>query len=279
MTKRGGSKGYPGLWGLDTRDRFGGERAPAEPCDERGGAIRQSWFDPLGWAGLHKVPAMLAESRRLVLDRIAEIDAALAAPDAELVRLRGELRELVAAADWLRDRQSPTPMDVARQSEINGRERTLNDLTAARAGLSAERVALADALDRPPQPAPPQGHLRHKVVPTSQVRDERERFLRVWSTISSPLLFAAAAWVLIEPRPSIIAATAAVAVLFLTIEAIARKRLLSFLVALVVVVVAATVALAVVQGVVVRWQIVLGVMFAVIAVSVLVANLRDLRRG
>ncbi|HRO24659.1 MAG TPA: hypothetical protein PLR07_10240, partial [Promineifilum sp.] len=46
---------YRGLWGLDTRDRMGGERAPAGPMYERSGAIRKSWYDPLGWAGLDKV--------------------------------------------------------------------------------------------------------------------------------------------------------------------------------------------------------------------------------
>jgi len=41
---------YRGLWGLDTRDRFGGERAPAGPRYERDGSVRSSWANPLGWA-------------------------------------------------------------------------------------------------------------------------------------------------------------------------------------------------------------------------------------
>lgn len=47
---------YRGLWGLDTRDRFGGERAPSGPRYERSGSVRTSWANPLGWAGLLKVP-------------------------------------------------------------------------------------------------------------------------------------------------------------------------------------------------------------------------------
>jgi hypothetical protein len=46
---------YRGLWGLDTADPFGGERAPAGPRYERNGTIRVSWADPVGWAGLDKV--------------------------------------------------------------------------------------------------------------------------------------------------------------------------------------------------------------------------------
>lgn len=45
---------YQGLWGLDTTDPFGGERAPAGPRYERNGTIRPSWSDPVGWAGLDK---------------------------------------------------------------------------------------------------------------------------------------------------------------------------------------------------------------------------------
>ena len=48
--------GYRGLWGLDTGDRFAGERAPAGPKYTRTGTVRQSWDDPLGFSGLVKVP-------------------------------------------------------------------------------------------------------------------------------------------------------------------------------------------------------------------------------
>ena len=47
--------GYRGLFGLDTRDRFAGERAPAGPKYGRTGTVRQSWNDPVGFAGLSKV--------------------------------------------------------------------------------------------------------------------------------------------------------------------------------------------------------------------------------
>jgi hypothetical protein len=47
--------GYRGLFGLDTFDRFAGERAPAGPKYTRAGTVRQSWNDPLGFAGLDKV--------------------------------------------------------------------------------------------------------------------------------------------------------------------------------------------------------------------------------
>lgn len=42
---------YRGLWGLDTEDHFGGERAPSGPRYERDGSVRAAWSNPLGWAG------------------------------------------------------------------------------------------------------------------------------------------------------------------------------------------------------------------------------------
>lgn len=47
---------YRGLWGLFARDPISGENAPAGPMYNRDGTPRGSWFDPLGFSGLDKVP-------------------------------------------------------------------------------------------------------------------------------------------------------------------------------------------------------------------------------
>jgi hypothetical protein len=57
---RGWVHNYRGLWGLDTHDPFGGERAPAGPKYKRDGSVRRSWLDPLGWAGVDKLYPPLA---------------------------------------------------------------------------------------------------------------------------------------------------------------------------------------------------------------------------
>ena len=49
--------GYDGLFGLDTKDRLAGERAPAGPKWARDGRPRQSWIDPIAFAGLRLDPA------------------------------------------------------------------------------------------------------------------------------------------------------------------------------------------------------------------------------
>jgi hypothetical protein len=45
---------YHGLWGNDTEDPFGGERAPAGPRYERSGAVRPQWGDVVGGCGFQR---------------------------------------------------------------------------------------------------------------------------------------------------------------------------------------------------------------------------------
>ena len=75
---------YRGLWGLDTRDPLGGERAPAGPRYERNGSVRLCWSDPVGWAGLDKEAPSPAAEQKAIMDRITELDAQLASAAAEV---------------------------------------------------------------------------------------------------------------------------------------------------------------------------------------------------
>ena len=94
--------GYRGLFGLDTYDRFAGERAPAGPKYSRTGTVRQTWYDPLGWAGLDKVvpPSRAPEALEA---RIAGLEAETAALDVEIeaagASLRTQALEIRSLAD------------------------------------------------------------------------------------------------------------------------------------------------------------------------------------
>ena len=74
---------YRGLWGLYAQDPISGENAPGGPMYNRDGSPRASWFDPLGFAGLDRVPPPPVEAELLE----AEIEA--------LRRRREELDALV----------------------------------------------------------------------------------------------------------------------------------------------------------------------------------------
>ena len=87
---------YRGLWGLDTGDRFAGERAPAGPKYTRTGSVRQSWHDPLGFAGLGKVAPPSSRRSRPSRRGSQELTAARAAVVAEADALAVSLPELDA---------------------------------------------------------------------------------------------------------------------------------------------------------------------------------------
>lgn len=270
---------YRGLWGLDTRDRFGGERAPAGPRYERSGEVRQSWHDPVGWAGLHKVPATSEESDELLRRRVEAIDAEMADRDLDIDRGRHRLRALNTELSSLRDRPGWATTASELRSRIRADERALLDATTARAQLTDERAAHLDTLTHPRPAADPQAHLRRKAVPLGDERDERDRLLRVWSTISGPLLFLAAAFLVIDQGVGVVVGVTSFAVVFLAIEAFARRRLVAFVLTLIGVALTAVIALAAVEGVFSRWRPIIAAGLAVFAAVILLANLRDLRRG
>ena len=92
---------YQGLWGLDTGDRFAGERAPAGPKYTRTGAVRQSWHDPLGFSGLDKVTPP-SQAVPVLQGRIEELAATRAEVTAEAEHLAVELPKIDAEVAAIR---------------------------------------------------------------------------------------------------------------------------------------------------------------------------------
>src|SRR4029453_12105857 len=82
---------YRGLWGYDTRDPFGGERAPAGPRYERNGSVRLAWERPVAWAGLDKGPASSEDEISALQRRVGDIDVDL---DSAQMRLTDEISRL-----------------------------------------------------------------------------------------------------------------------------------------------------------------------------------------
>lgn len=98
---------YRGLWGLDTHDVFGGERAPAGVRYERKGTVRQSWGQPVAWAGLDKEAPTdewargdLEAARKYLTQKLADTDLELA-----------ERREALRAARAAERAQGISPQD------------------------------------------------------------------------------------------------------------------------------------------------------------------------
>jgi hypothetical protein len=266
--------GFRGLWGLDTRDRFAGERAPAGPKYTRKATARQSWNDPLGFLGIDKlpppnrVPAVLRE-------RIAALEAERSAGQAAAEAKADEIRRLTAAVPVRTasavQATGPTPDETAvalaeeALAALRAHDATLDDaIEAAQHELArAERGETGD----------PRAHLRHDQRPQGEEATSYSRVVEFWSAVSAGalLIFIVSALYLglLGPIATVILAVAG----YVAIEAAIRRRLIDTLLRV-------TLVLAMVGAIVLAIQflpLILVAGIAGIALVAIVDNLRELR--
>jgi hypothetical protein len=266
-------RAYRGLWGLDTRDRFGGERAPAGPRYERDGAVRNSWANPLGWAGLLTVSPQETDVADLLAQRVAALDRELRELDADIDVQRGALRGLraetrsLATYDYGRSRA-----DARRAVHAKG-ERALNQAIATRAGLAEERQAHLATLSRPIPPESPQAHLSKPARPHRPDQERRTRFLALWAVVSIPLLLSSIAVALTASSLALVTTILVLAAVFMGMEAIARRRFVSFLANLFLFGGAVALVVVLVFLFLEHWRIAVSVLIGVAALVLLLGNL------
>jgi hypothetical protein len=253
---------YAGLWGLDTQDPLGGERAPAGPRYERSGRVRPSWSQPVAWAGLDKVPATPApdNSAELIRGRLLAESDRVAADLAEAVPL------LRAAADcaraWGAQRGTGSAViDQTLQQRVADLRRRQQEIGDALVAL--DRVGGAEG----PLPGP-HDHLRSRALPLTDAPagSRRHRLLRLWSAASASLLLGAAGVILLWGRGAIVVPLLVLAIVMLLIEAALRGRLLTLVVNVAVTAVVAAV------GVTLLWLALANLRFAVGAVLLLASG-------
>jgi hypothetical protein len=222
--------GYRGLFGLDTYDRFAGERAPAGPKYTRTGTVRQTWYDPLGWSGLDKVappsraPGLVETTIATVQAMAAALESEIVAGNASLEALELEVRALgdIAGHAGLRARGAAELAE--RETAQAGRRKRLVELdeTARAARAELARIRAGSWGD-------PRAHLHHGQQPIPPEESRYGRLVELWSAISvSLLLFATVAFIyfgILSP----IAAVAVVAAAYAFVEAAFRRRLTALL--------------------------------------------------
>ena len=271
-------RAFRGLWGLDTKDPFGGERAPAGPRYERNGSVRVAWANPLGWAGLLKVPPGPADAARLLAERVDSLEHELRELDETIAVERSALRSLQVQVRSLQGHDYARALANSRRGELAERELKLNRRIAERTRLADERRSHLDTLGQPPA-EPPDAHIATPHGPRTEEEERRLRFLRLWSVLSTPLLLASPIVVLIAQPLTWITTIAALVALFLGVEAIARHRFLSFVASLLLV--AAAIAGVVGFFVLIHnyWRIGVSAVLGTAALALLIGNLGDLRHG
>jgi hypothetical protein len=177
--------GYRGLWGLDTRDRFAGERAPAGLKYTRTGTVRPAWDDPIGFLGLDKV----APPHRVVdaIDgRLAELSLEGSRIDAEIARTVEGLAGRDQAVRALEADGSLVKIHEARSAELAASESELARLRSQRAQVVDERAALtrrrAQAIAG--ENEDPRSHLRQDHRPQTTGDQHYGRIVEFWAAVS-----------------------------------------------------------------------------------------------
>jgi hypothetical protein len=258
---------YRGLWGLDTGDPFGGERAPAGPRYERGGSVRVSWSDPVGWAGLDKeIPSPQAE-QQAIQDRLAELDAELAAAAAELDARSDELRRARVGIRALGSHGSMAALAAPGASVEQARAR--------RQALAEEREALVHAAIHGLPRESPHAHLRHRALPNIDPARTRRRVLQAWSTASASIFLAGLAVAILGHFGALLPAFGGLAAVMLSAEAFARGHLGQFVAGLLAAAVLAAAALLATLAAIGHWRTAAAALLILAGVALLVANIRD----
>ncbi len=218
--------GYRGLWGLDTRDRFGGERAPAGPKFTRSGTVRQSWNDPLGFLGLTKVPppgrhAAVLESRMaaLALERSDVVAEAQAQRDG-LPALEAETAALSRSGAMAR-------LHAVRREDVEERVATLARLEVRRAELDDTLEAAAAELVRVRRGefGDARAHLRHLAEPETPSERRYGRIIEAWSAASVSLILVAVVALLFVFNLPIWSGVGLTVAGFVVVESLFRRQL------------------------------------------------------
>jgi len=252
-------------------DPFGGERAPAGPRYERNGTIRPSWADPVGWAGLDKVPATAAEYDRAVDARLTALQQQREALTAELAAQEAVLQQLSATTTALppmvaADRRG----GIGAVRQLREQEAALSDLRAARRAVVIEQEHLSRARQAPQPLTGVHAHLRRRALPDVDPDRPPGLLLLFWTEVSLSALLALLGSALVFGNTSLIRVGVSAVLIVMTVEAILRRRLVAFLLGLGV--------LASITGIVflliTSLRAAIGVLLLLAALVLLIANLR-----
>jgi len=181
--------GYRGLWGLDTRDRFAGERAPAGLKYTRTGTVRQSWNDPLGFLGLDKLPPP-GQAVSVMRARIEELEADRTTVRSSAEERASELRRITLTSSAMVSAGAPGQMVEALADRTAEGERDVAHLRARSAEIDAEIAALEAAIGRAQagDVGDPHGHLHHELRPQEPGARRHGRIFEAWSAISVSIM-------------------------------------------------------------------------------------------
>jgi hypothetical protein len=214
---------YRGLWGLYAKDPISGENAPAGPMYNRDGSPRGSWYDPLGFAGLDKVPPppqalqLLEKNCKEIAERQIQLQSLIPDQADELHTLGIKLKGMEGNPHLAKQYGAVEKKMTALAEDVKGlrREHTENSivLQSLTARLDRTRKGL---------PEDPRAHIRHLAMPVKTRRMRFERAAQAWAAVSlSLMLFGFVGLLFLAPQ-HLWAGLAVITLLFVVTESILR---------------------------------------------------------
>jgi hypothetical protein len=266
---------YRGLWGLYARDPFEGEDAPAGPMYNRDKSVSRAWYDPVGWAGLDKVPPP-TETLEAILEQRSDIISRCDALRVEIDDKSRQLKKFGAELAAMRDRShldAPYREGTRRVAELSGELDRLRGKLATDEAVSESLAEYADRL-RAGERDQARAHISRAHRPASEDELRVSRVAEAWAAISVSLMLMSFVGIAMFEREHLISMLVFSIAFFAFVEAGFRGRLVNL-------VSSANIGLAVVATLIIIyeffWQLVVAAVL-VIGLYVLWDNLRELRR-
>ncbi len=190
----------------------------------RDGSPRSAWYDPLGFAGLDKVPPppkalnLLEMNCKKIIKRQEELETLIPAKAEDLQTLGIKQKGLVGNPHLAKQHAALEKAINVLGEEVKGLRREHSENSALLQGLMLQLERLKSGRQDDPQ-----AHIRHMAVPVKASRVFRfERATETWAAISlSLMLFAIAGLIFFAPG-YLWAGLAILSILFVVAESILR---------------------------------------------------------
>ncbi len=265
---------YRGLWGLYAQDPVAGENAPGGPVYASDGGVRQSWFNPLGWAGLDKV-APSNQALKILESRQEESQERCCALRDQIEQKGSELAGLGVESAALTGYPELEVIYRSYKSRIQALSDELNELRLQLTQEEAKLDAFAVQAERLRQAdfGSPRAHLRRPLQPASEENLRLGKLAEIFAAMSIGLAMIGTVLIGVFTKHYLIFGISVLLGVLVFVEAGFRRRLESLVTSLVI-------GLAILSALILIyeffWQIIIGgVLLA--GLYVMWENLREIR--
>jgi len=264
---------YRGLWGLFAKDPISGENAPAGPMYNRDGSPRSSWYDPLGFAGLDKVPPP-PDALRLLEANCAGIKKRQTELSTLIPDKAAELQSLGIKLKGMEDNPHLAKQYVTLEKKINVMAEEVRGLRREYSENAALLEGLQERLGRyrKGQKDAPHAHIRHMAMPVKTTLMRFDRVGETWAAISLSLLLFGIVALLLLSSNYLLGGLVIIMLLFVVLESILRGAFTQTMAQI-------TALLALVSGLILLfhfWKFILVVALLAAASFLLLQRLREL---